>query len=136
MQIAPIRPYNMSQKQNQQNTNFKGVAFKINNSSESISELIKNTKIPYIRLEYWKAITDSYMIDLASACNKIFVPKVLQRLLEGYEKEGLIGKNTDYAKLADDIWPNDTFMLVNTSEQVKENSLVDYVLTTNIEGKE
>ena len=41
MQIAPIRPYNMSQKQSQQNTNFNGVAFKINYSSEPILELIK-----------------------------------------------------------------------------------------------
>ena len=136
MQIVPIRSYNVSQKQNQQNTNFKGVVFKINNSSAPVSELIKNTKLPYVRLELWKATTDRFMIDLAAVCNRTFVPKVLQRLLASYEKEGLITKNTNYEKLADDIWPNDTYMLVNTSEQVNQDSSVDYVLTTNIEGEE
>ena len=37
MQVAPIRPYNMSQKQNQQNTNFKGIQF---------TTEIAGTKIP------------------------------------------------------------------------------------------
>ena len=37
MQIAPIRPYNMSQRQNQQNTNFKGIQF---------TTEIAGTKIP------------------------------------------------------------------------------------------
>ena len=136
MQIAPIRPYNMSQKQSQQNTNFNGVAFKINYSSEPILELIKNTKIPSIRIDYWRGRTDALMRDLSYICNSTFVPKVLQRLLADYEKEGLIDKNTDYKKLSNDIWPDDTYMLVNTSEQLKENSSIDYVLTTNIEGKE
>ena len=37
MQIAPIRPYNMSQNKNQQNTNFKGIQF---------TTEIAGTKIP------------------------------------------------------------------------------------------
>ena len=42
MQIAPIRPYNISQKQNQQNTNFKGVAFKLDKSSPALLKYIDN----------------------------------------------------------------------------------------------
>ena len=37
MQVAPIRPYNMSQNKNQQNTNFKGIQF---------TTEIAGTKIP------------------------------------------------------------------------------------------
>ena len=107
MQIAPIRPYNMGQKQNQQNTNFKGVAFKLDKSSPALLKYIDSCKEPPAKLEVIKKEMLSAINDLQDVCNS-YIPSVLANLLHLYRREGLIDEKIDYEKLVKDIWPNDT----------------------------
>ena len=111
MQIAPIRPYNMSQKQNQQSTNFKGVAFKLDKSSPELLRYVDNCKEPLVRIEGYKKSIVGKFNKMQNVCNS-FLPKILEILLVQYEREGLIDEKIDYEKLVKDIWPNDTDIIV------------------------
>ena len=119
MQIAPIRPYNMSQKQNQQNTNFKGVALKLDKSSPALLKYVDSCKEPPAKLEVIKKEMLSAINDLQDVCNS-YIPSVLANLLHLYRREGLIDEKTNYEKLAKDIWPNDTEVTVQLKDDVKE----------------
>ena len=122
MQIAPIRPYNMSQKQNQQNTNFKGVAFKLDKSSPALLKYIDSCKEPPAKLEVIKKEMLRAINDLQNVCNS-FLPKILEFLLVQYEREGLIDEKIDYEKLVKDIWPNDTEVTVQLKDATKKTKV-------------
>ena len=107
MQIAPIRSYNMSQKQTQQNTNFKGVAFKLDKSSPALLKYIDNCKQPLAKIEGYKKDMLGQVNKLQTYCNEYLIPLALRNLLIPYRQECIIKVN-DYEKLAKDIWPNDT----------------------------
>ena len=122
MQIAPIRPYNMSQKQNQQNTNFKGVALKLDKSSPALLKYIDSCKEPPAKLEVIKKEMLSAINDLQDVCNS-YIPSVLANLLHLYRREGLIDEKIDYEKLVKDIWPNDTEVTVQLKDVSRRRDL-------------
>ena len=122
MQIVPIRPYNMSQKQNQQNTNFKGVAFKLDKSSPALLKYIDSCKEPLVRIEGYKKSIVGKFNKMQNVCNS-FLPKILKILLFQYESEGLIDEKIDYEKLVKDIWPNDTEVTVQLKDVSRRRDL-------------
>ena len=124
MQIAPIRPYNISQKQNQQNTNFKGVALKLDISSPVLLKYIDSCKEPPAEIVVIKKEILNAIRKLQDVCNS-HIPSVLEKLLHPYRTKGLVDRKIDYEKLAEDIWPNDTEVIVQLKDAVKKTQLDD-----------
>ena len=125
MQIAPIRPYNMGQKQNQQNTNFKGVALKLDKSSPALLRYVDNCKEPLVKIENYRKRIVGRFNKMQNVCNS-FLPKILENLLYQYEREGLIDEKTDYEKLVKDIWPNDTEVIVQLKDVSRRRDLYNW----------
>lgn len=121
MQIAPIRPYNMSQKHNQQNTNFKGVVLKLNKNTPELLQRVERFKTP-AEVEVFKNKLLSIIKGMETRFNdKILTQTLYENLTKYSQREGVIDPTTfDYEKTLKEVWPNDTVINVEIRSEARK----------------